>query len=437
MEFIVNARDIRVQVNDVISVQEDNETQTIDFRINKTEHEYDLASLHPYVLFKPYRANGVDFCIVEKKIDGDSIVLTWLINRAVTFAEGELQFQIVFTDSLDPAADKGTKRWATKIAKVKIPESLLGNKFVLPESQILSQLIALADRVQNGAAAAKESETAAAASEKRAADNAIKTGTDKTAAENAAKSAGEAMKVAENSAAGAKESETAAAESAKSATDNAVKTEQVKTAAEKAAIEAEAAKKSAADSAGAAKESETAAAGSQKSAADNAKKTGQDRTAAETAAREAETAKDTAVTKASEIITASELAQRKAAEAEAAKKAAEDIETRVSNTNTNLTEKYNEVKKIGDQVAADKLEIDQTIKDSIISSSEEIISSMQAYLAQANALYSSMYFNADGENPAARAVTLVTIDCGNPASRAVNSGIIFDGGTPLTRILGQ
>lgn len=339
MEFIVNARDIRVQVSDVISVQEDNETQTIDFRINKTEHEYDLASLHPYVLFKPYRANGVDFCIVEKKIDGDSIVLTWLINRAVTFAEGELQFQIVFSDSLDPAIDKGTKRWATKIAKVKIPESLLGNKFVLPESQILSQLIALADRVQNGAAAAKESETAAAVSAKSAADNAIKTG--------------------------------------------------------------------------------------------------QDRTAAETAAREAETAKDTAITKASEIITASELAQRKAAEAEAAKKAAEDIEIRVSNTNTDLTEKYNEVKQIGDQVAADKLEIDQTIKESIISSSEEIISSMEAYLAQANALYSSMYFNADGENPAARAVTLVTIDCGNPASRAVNPGIIFDGGTPLTRILGQ
>lgn len=96
-----------------------------------------------------------------------------------------------------------------------------------------------------------------------------------------------------------------------------------------------------------------------------------------------------------------------------------------------------EVKQIGDQVAADKLEIDQTIKDSIISSSEEIISSMEAYLKQANALYSSMYFNADGENPAARAVTLVTIDCGNPASRAVNPGIIFDGGTPLTRILGQ
>lgn len=96
-----------------------------------------------------------------------------------------------------------------------------------------------------------------------------------------------------------------------------------------------------------------------------------------------------------------------------------------------------EVKTIGNQVAADKLEIDQTIKDSIISSSEEIISSMQAYLSQANALYSSMYFNADGENPAARAVTLVTIDCGNPASRAVNPGIIFDGGTPLTRILGQ
>lgn len=291
MEFIVNARDIRVQVSDVISVQEDNETQTIDFRINKTEHEYDLASLHPYVLFKPYRANGVDFCIVEKKIDGDSIVLTWLINRAVTFAEGELQFQIVFSDSLDPAADKGTKRWATKIAKVKIPESLLGNKFVLPESQILSQLIALADRVQNGAAATKESETAAAASAKSAADNAIKTGTDKTAAENAAKSAGEAMKVAGISAAGAKESETAAAESVKSAADNATKTEQDKAAAEKAAAAAEAAKKSAADSAGEAKESETAAASSQKSAADNAVKTTKDQVATEAAAKRAEAAK--------------------------------------------------------------------------------------------------------------------------------------------------
>ncbi|MDO5433316.1 hypothetical protein [Eubacterium sp.] len=251
------------------------------------------------------------------------------------------------------------------------------------------------------------------------------------------KKAEEAAKQSAQSASVAHNSETAAASSAKSAAENAAKTEQNKTAAETAAADAEAAKKSAAGSAGAAKESETAAASSQKSAADNAVKTGQDRTAAETAAKESKSAKDTAVTKADEIVTASELAQRKAAEAEAAKKAAEDIETRVSNTNTNLTEKYNEVKQIGEQVAADKLEIDQTIKDSIISSSEEIISSMQAYLAQANALYGSMYFNADGENPAARAVTLVTIDCGNPASRAVNPGIIFDGGTPLTRILGQ
>ncbi|MCI7131217.1 MAG: hypothetical protein MSA09_11860 [Lachnospiraceae bacterium] len=95
-----------------------------------------------------------------------------------------------------------------------------------------------------------------------------------------------------------------------------------------------------------------------------------------------------------------------------------------------------ETKVLRDEVASDKETIDQTIKESLLEKSEEILAAMKDYYDRAQELYNSMYIDCDGENPQQRVVTIVSIDCGTPQSRLHDiNGILFDGGTPLNRQL--
>ena len=95
-----------------------------------------------------------------------------------------------------------------------------------------------------------------------------------------------------------------------------------------------------------------------------------------------------------------------------------------------------ETKVLRDEVASDKETIDQTIKESLLEKSEEILAAMKDYYDRAQELYNSMYIDCDGEIPQQRVVTIVTIDCGTPQSRKNdNNGILFDGGTPINRLL--
>ena len=71
----------------------------------------------------------------------------------------------------------------------------------------------------------------------------------------------------------------------------------------------------------------------------------------------------------------------------------------------------------------------------IVLESMQILESVQAYLSRAEALYSSMYLECDGETPYLRSVTPITIDGLNPLARAKEIGVDFDGGTPLSRSL--
>jgi len=86
-----------------------------------------------------------------------------------------------------------------------------------------------------------------------------------------------------------------------------------------------------------------------------------------------------------------------------------------------------------EQVSADKAEIATTVTESLNEASEEILTSLKDYFERAEALYNSMYLNCDGETPTLRAITPIVIDGGNPAQRAVDGGILFDGGTPISR----
>lgn len=87
------------------------------------------------------------------------------------------------------------------------------------------------------------------------------------------------------------------------------------------------------------------------------------------------------------------------------------------------------------QVEQDKQEIDDTIQNSLLASAEKILESVQDYFERAEALYSSMYIDCDGETPYLRAVTPIFIDGATPQVRNTNEGIDFDGGTPTSRLL--
>ena len=95
-----------------------------------------------------------------------------------------------------------------------------------------------------------------------------------------------------------------------------------------------------------------------------------------------------------------------------------------------------ETKVLRDEVASDKETIDQTIKESLLEKSEEILAAMKDYYDRAQELYNSMYIDCDGETPQQRVATIVSIDCGTPQSRLHDTnGILFNGGTPLNRQL--
>lgn len=88
-----------------------------------------------------------------------------------------------------------------------------------------------------------------------------------------------------------------------------------------------------------------------------------------------------------------------------------------------------------EQVEQDKEEIEETIQNSLLAESEKILESVQAYLERAEALYSSMYLDCDGETPYLRSVTPIFIDGATPQVRNTNEGVDFDGGTPMSRLL--
>lgn len=110
-----------------------------------------------------------------------------------------------------------------------------------------------------------------------------------------------------------------------------------------------------------------------------------------------------------------------------------DIATQIKNDVTNMQSSVLDVKL---QVEKDKEEIDDTIKNSLLASSEKILATVKDYFDRAQQLYNSMYIDCDGETPQQRVVTIVSIDCGTPQSRLYDTnGILFNGGTPLNRQL--
>nr|UVX80317.1 MAG: bppU [Bacteriophage sp.] len=93
------------------------------------------------------------------------------------------------------------------------------------------------------------------------------------------------------------------------------------------------------------------------------------------------------------------------------------------------------VERAKEKVEQDKATIEDTIQNSLLASAEQILESVKSYFERAEALYSSLYLDCDGETPYLRTVSPLFIDGATPQVRNVNDGVDFDGGTPMTRLL--
>lgn len=149
------------------------------------------------------------------------------------------------------------------------------------------------------------------------------------------------------------------------------------------------------------------------------------------AVKNAENATDAAVT-------ATKACEQVTERAETALENQEQLEATL-NTATQIRQDVSQmqtaVQKAKEQVEQDKAEIEDTIQNSLLASAEQILESVQSYFERAEALYSSLYLDCDGETPYLRTVTPLFIDGATPQVRNTNEGIDYNGGTPMTRLL--
>ena len=177
-----------------------------------------------------------------------------------------------------------------------------------------------------------------------------------------------------------------------------------------------------------------------KKSADAAKMSATNAKTSETNAKNSETNASSSAT------TASSKADEASASAESASKSENVISVKASEINqkandietikSDVQNIASDVSDMRDAVSEDKTIIEDTIKNSLLASSEEILAAMKDSFDRAQELYNTMYIDCDGETPQQRVVTIVSIDCSTPQSRLHDTnGILFNGGTPLNRQL--
>lgn len=291
------------------------------------------------------------------------------------------------------------------------------------------------------AANAKTSETNAKNSETNASDSATKAKTSETNSANSEKNAKTSETNSKTSETNSKASEKKASASATSAQDSA---NTATSKASEASSSATSAKNSATSSA--------TSASNAKTSEDNAKSSASKAKTSETNAKASETnsaiSEKNAKTYMKNAFISATTASSKADEAASSANSASASENTINIKVVEINQKANDVESIKsdiqniasdvsdmrDAVAEDKTTIEDTIKNSLLASSEEILAAIKDYYDRAQELYNSMYIDCDGETPQQRVVTIVSIDCGTPQSRLHDTnGILFNGGTPLNR----
>jgi hypothetical protein len=157
--------------------------------------------------------------------------------------------------------------------------------------------------------------------------------------------------------------------------------------------------------------------------------------------------------------TATQASQTAQAAAEAAIEAkdsivAEDLQTKsymeeaaqsaasAAKSETNAKDSADKSAALYEKIEADKEEIDKTINDSLLASSQEILDKVEGYVTQAEAfqqraeeLYQSLYINIDGGNAFMFEADILMVDCGNAAT-STDNGMLYDGGNAGTQAIG-
>lgn len=334
------------------------------------------------------------------------------LTENVLFSSGVANAELMITSSDE------SKRIGTMKFRVIIDSSVYGDERVISSDEFsaLTELFEKADKdytiviteAKKSADAAKMSATNAKTSETNAKNSETNASSSATSAQDSANTATSKASEASSSATSAKNSATSSATSAsnaKTSEDNA------KASATKASVSEANAKLSEDNSSIYEKNSKTYMENAFISATTASSKADEASASAESASK----SENVISVKASEI-------NQKANDIETIKSDVQNIASDVSD--------------MRDAVSEDKTTIEDTIKNSLLASSEEILASVKDYYDRAQELYNSMYIDCDGETPQQRVVTIVSIDCSTPQSRLHDTnGILFNGGTPLNRQL--
>lgn len=126
MQIKIENRDIQIPYLSVVAIQYDNNTQVIDFTIERAFLEEDLSLLTPLILYKNRNGSFIDQ--LEKTVTDPSIICRWKIDKHITNVSGDLSFMVVFASCEDFTQYKESdKIWSTKISTCTIPETIIAN----------------------------------------------------------------------------------------------------------------------------------------------------------------------------------------------------------------------------------------------------------------------------------------------------------------------
>ena len=147
MEIRVVGRDIQIDSSAAIAIENDNETETLNFILdNYTESGVDLSTLHGFIVYS--NQLGTRFEALSMEQIGDKIQAKWVVTRALTTINGRFLFCLTFLSAATyEGLPNAEKVWSTNVAKSNISGSLVGDDYAVPEEPIILQMLQIASQV--------------------------------------------------------------------------------------------------------------------------------------------------------------------------------------------------------------------------------------------------------------------------------------------------
>ena len=172
MEIRVIGRDIQIDSSAAIAIENDNETETLNFILdNYTESGVDLSTLYGFMVYANKLGTRTE--ILDMQRIGDKLHASWTVTRSLTTINGRFLFCLTFISAQDyERLSKSEKVWSTNIAKSNITGSLVGDDYAVPEEPIILKMQQIAAQVAAIERDSKENAEKAEEAASRAEDNA-------------------------------------------------------------------------------------------------------------------------------------------------------------------------------------------------------------------------------------------------------------------------